>query len=433
MGSLHQPNPATGRILNASTLLAMPPNRDTVVEELGDELVLTRPKGWRFLGGVLLLILVSSTYLFVAIPLDAMGIIPLLPERLRERPFRPRPPGKPIKLRPSPAAAWLLITPTAVGLPFLIAWTVGHLTGFDQVRIGPRGVEHLRGTLLRKRRRSVPLSEVRSLVSEENFTRPSLIVTWGPPIPLGGYFANSAEQEWLTDLVRRKLLDLKARDRSSSPPPSPPTVAVSLVPRRVTFSTLHEEDAETDRIDRISGFGGCLVPTLFVNGMVALVLLETFTPFEWSRHWRLLLSLIPGLFMALVSMGMAYETFAWRIWTFDADELVEGYYFLGVPIGGKVRYTTHLLGSVELKMVQHCTITCSYPTFTEFEICNSYPLGLHYWLEFTGRDGKPFDRIAGITARDALWLMRELSNCLKGTLNRSEATLTLPPAPADSL
>ncbi len=122
------------------TPIVKPPNCSTVAEEVGDELVLTRPRSSRFFGVVLLLILVSSTYLFVAIPLDAMGIAPLLPGILRpvER-FHPRPPGKPIHLSPLPASEWLVVIPVVVGWPFLIAWTVGHLSGFDQVRIGPGG------------------------------------------------------------------------------------------------------------------------------------------------------------------------------------------------------------------------------------------------------------------------------------------------------
>lgn len=50
-----------------------------------------------------------------------------------------------------------------------------------------------------------------------------------------------------------------------------------------------------------------------------------------------------------------------------------------------------------------------------------------------GRDGKSLDTIASTTASETLWLMRELSACLKVTLNKSETTLTLPPVPADPL
>lgn len=132
---------------------------------------------------------------------------------------------------------------------------------------------------------------------------------------------------------------------------------------------------------------------------------------------------------------LAFKNFGWATWSFAGDEVVQGRYVFGIPVGAKARFATCLLGSVKLSTLRHAASTCYEPTFVglEVEAGEPYPPGFSYRLDFVGRDGKTLDTIAAITSSETLWLLRELSACLKGMLNRSETTLTLPPSPADSL
>ncbi len=95
-------------------------------------------------------------------------------------------------------------------------------------------------------------------------------------------------------------------------------------------------------------------------------------------------------------MSIAYNEFAWQAWTFDAEEVVAGHYFLGIPIGFKVRYATYLLGSVELKIMRRENLAYDHLQILESRTGKrSYPLVPLMGSDFKGRDGKPLGTIHG--------------------------------------
>jgi hypothetical protein len=280
----------------------------------------------------------------------------------------------------------------------------------------------------------VPLSEVRGLAySAPLFDEPPLILTWGSSIPLDGAWSfDRVGRERLADLVRGKLLALKAGDRSAPTPPLPPIVGMKHAPSRVTFSRLYGTEPGTGAAGVIGGYGCLLVPTLWLNGLVALLFLAEFSPFEWSRHGLLLLSAVPGLFLACLCAGAAVDQLAWATWTFDDEQVSEGRHLLGIPIERNDRFATRRLGSVAIRPLRHKPHFGEEQTLVSMETGVSFPLGFEYWADLKGRDGKALGMVSGMTAGEALGLMRALRDCLKGTLNESETLLTLPPGTEDS-
>jgi hypothetical protein len=375
----------------------------TDVEQVGDDLVLTRRSGASLFFGVIVVGLLVPWTIYDAVLLARLSGWP------------------------SPLAV-LVCSPLYLFWPFAAVLAVQLLTGSETLQIGPGGVALGWRSWIGKAQRQVPLEEIRGLAREPHLDRlpwnPPEILTWGEPIRFGG--CGSEDVGWLTGLIEQRLRELLAARSENDPLPPPGSLPAdsSLRVRHLADGIVLDGPGERGFGPADFGCAGCAgLLALFVSGLVVFTIVTTLGQPSLGGVVLSTLGVLVGLFMIAQFIGISFAMFGRQTSTFTPEMLtVRGSVF---GVGWTSRYPEWRLRGVEVN-ASPGRQEWRDPMIVRLEVNESLPLSDNYWLGLPGRDGKAFDSIYlfELNAVEARWVIRLLCDRFQGTLSKGGTAAT---------
>lgn len=319
-------------------------------------------------------------------------------------------------------------------LPFWSSWAFATISlawllfGSETLRIGPDGLLYESRALVPLREREVPLHEIRRVAhyakvhGKNGRTEHGLMIeTLGKPIRFGQGI-EPMERLWLADLLHRHLQALRPDQAIEHRPEGAMKESVQIevlrpgrgVPEPPTDNGVRSR-ADWDRLDflrrgsfSLAALGSVTFVNLFWNGIVAVFVLELLEQFQWSLCLFLIPFEVIGLGIFLSWWAVLLAPFRVERWSIGPGEMSTRHSILGMGFGRS--FDAQELGRIEMRRGANGRRFRLTPQGEETD--TPYSLG------FVGRDGRDVLVIDGLTEGEARWMGGAACESLKGWLSK---------------